>query len=56
MPFPTPGDFPNPGIKLAFLEYPALADGFFTSEPPGKFDGFCQMLYVLHSALRYDTK
>ena len=33
MPFPSPGDLPNPGIELAF---PALADGFFTTEPPGK--------------------
>ena len=33
LPFPTPGDLPNPGIKLAS---PALAGGFFTTEPPGK--------------------
>ena len=31
MPFPTPGNLPNPGIELAFLEYPSLADGFFTT-------------------------
>ena len=31
--FSTPGDLPNPGIKLAS---PALAGGFFTTEPPGK--------------------
>ena len=30
-PFPPPGDLPDPGIKLAF---PALAGGFFTTEPP----------------------
>ena len=30
-PFPSPGDLPNPGITS-----PALAGGFFTSEPPGK--------------------
>ena len=36
MPFPTPGDLPDPGIKLAAPAAPALADGFFTSEPPGK--------------------
>ena len=28
-----PGDLPNPGIEPAS---PALADGFFTTEPPGK--------------------
>ena len=29
LPFPTPGDFPSPKIKLAFLMSPALAGGFF---------------------------
>ena len=33
LPFPSPGDLPDPGIKLMS---PALADGFFTTEPPGK--------------------
>ena len=33
MPFPSPGDIPNPGIKPAS---PALADIVFTAEPPGK--------------------
>jgi len=33
LPFPFPGDLPNPGIKLAS---PALAGGFFTTEPPRK--------------------
>ena len=33
VPFPTPGDIPDLGIKLAS---PALLDGFFTTEPPGK--------------------
>ena len=33
LPFPPPGDLPDPGIKP---ECPALAGGFFTSEPPGK--------------------
>ena len=33
LPFPSPGDFPNPGIKPVS---PALASGFFTTEPPGK--------------------
>ena len=31
--FPSPGDLSNPGIELIS---PALADGFFTTEPPGK--------------------
>ena len=33
LPFPPPGDLPDPGIKLAS---PALAGGFFATEPPGK--------------------
>ena len=31
LPFPTPGDLPNPGIELASLLFPALVDGFFTT-------------------------
>ena len=30
MPFPPPGDLPDPGIKLMFIVSPALAGGFFT--------------------------
>ena len=33
LPCPPPGDRPNPGIKPAS---PALAGGFFTTEPSGK--------------------
>ena len=33
LPFPSPGDLPNPGIELMS---PVLAGGFFTTEPPGK--------------------
>ena len=36
LPFPTPGDLPNPGIKPMFLASPALAGRFFTTAPPGK--------------------
>ena len=31
LPFPTPGDLPDPGIEPASLESPALADGLFTT-------------------------
>ena len=34
LPFPSPGDLPNSGIKPAFPVSPALAGGFFTTEPP----------------------
>ena len=30
LPFPSPGDLPDPGLEPAS---PALADGFFTAEP-----------------------
>ena len=33
LPFPSLGDLPDPGIKTVS---PALADGLFTSEPPGE--------------------
>ena len=33
LPFPSPGDLPDRGIKPTS---PALAGGFFTTEPPGK--------------------
>ena len=36
LPFPTPGDRPDPGIKPTFLASPALAGGFFTIAPLGK--------------------
>ena len=36
LPFPPPGDPPNPGIEPASPVSPALAGGFFTTEPPGK--------------------
>ena len=36
LPFPPPRDLPNPGIESMFPVSPALAGGFFTTEPPGK--------------------
>ena len=33
LPFPSPGDLSDPGIEPVS---PALAGGFFTTEPPGK--------------------
>ena len=32
---PTPGDLPDPGIEAVS---PALADGLFTTQPPGRPD------------------
>ena len=36
LPFPSPGDLPDLGIKP---ESPVLAGRFFTTEPPGKPNG-----------------
>ena len=33
VPFPSPGDLPKPGIEPVS---PALAGGFYATEPPGK--------------------
>ena len=34
VPFPPPGDLPDPGIKSLYLASPVLAGGFFTAVPP----------------------
>ena len=34
LPFPPPGNLPDPGIKPASLAPPAMAGGFFTTAPP----------------------
>ena len=34
--FPPPGGLPDPGIESESPVSPALAGGFFTTEPPGK--------------------
>ena len=36
VPFPTPGDLPDPGIESSPLVSPALAGRLFTTAPPGK--------------------
>ena len=36
LPFTSPGDLPNPGIKPTYSEFPTLTGRFFTTPPPGK--------------------
>ena len=36
LPFPSPGDLPDPGIKLMSLPSPALQADSLPPEPPGK--------------------
>ena len=48
LPFPSPGDLPNPGIKPMSPVAPALAGRFFTTEPPrspNDFIGCSQVVY-----------
>ena len=50
LPFPPPADFPYPGIESTS---PALADGFFITEPQGKplyFHYLYHLCYVLFSS------
>ena len=44
LPFPPPGDLPDPGIKPAS---PALAGGFLTIEPPEKPQSY--MFYIFYT-------
>ena len=37
LPFPSPGDLPEPGIQTLFSVSPALAGEFFTTAPPRKY-------------------
>ena len=44
LPFPSPGDLPNPGIKP---EFPALQADALSSEPPGKPGSFIVYTLIL---------
>ena len=46
LPIPSPGNLPNPGIKPESSVAPALAGGFFITEPPGKPLGMCIQLLM----------
>ena len=50
LPFPFPGNRPNPGIKPTS---PALASGFFTTEPPRK--PFINAVCASRSAVCYSA-
>ena len=43
LPFPSPGDLPDIGIKPSSPELPG---GFFTAEPLGKPIGTCMYIYT----------
>ena len=46
LPFPSPGNLADPGIKPAS---PALADGFFTTEPLGKPEYIVSAVLIIDS-------
>ena len=48
LPFPSPGDFPNPGIEP---RSPVLQADSLPSEPPGKSSVNIQMLELSHRSL-----
>ena len=56
LPFPPPGDLPDPGIKLKSPASLVLAGRFFTSEPLGKplvySDSFLNSLFFLRKLCR----
>ena len=47
LPFPTPGDLPDPGIKPASLESPTLAGGFFTNCDTWEVVQYAQMYSII---------
>ena len=50
MPFPPPGNLPDPEIKTTSPVFPALAGGFFTTEPlekPSRENSIVQMIFQL---------
>ena len=48
MPFPSPGDLPDPEIEALS---PALAGRFFTAEPPGN-----PYVFIYYSAIKRNEK
>ena len=58
LPFPPPGDLPNPGIKPVSSESPVLAGGFFTTEPHGNYifkRGICKYKIYTIILAKMDT-
>ena len=50
-PFPPPGDILDPGIKPAFLVSPTVAEGLFTSAPPGNSNSFSISWYFTNTLI-----
>ena len=54
LPFPSPGDLPDPGVKPKFLALLALASGCFTTMPPGKLISYIMKTKYLILELKFD--
>ena len=57
LPFPPPGDLPHSEIKPTSLVSPALAGGFFITEPPSNYYIICSYDYgllLLQTERRWD--
>ena len=54
LPFPTPGDRPDPGIKLKLLASPALAGGFFTTS--ATWEALLQSWFIIAEGFRSKSK
>ena len=52
LPFPSPGDFPDPRIEPVS---PALAGGFFTTEPLRKTKRFLGKFSIYAQEYKYET-
>ena len=55
LPFPPPGDRPDPGIELKSPASPVLAGRFFTTEPPGEppdLPTYCLLFQVMVPVVR----
>ena len=58
LPFPIPGDLPNPGIEPTSRASPALAAAPFTTAQPGKplWDHYLSSLGLVSSTIKQPDK
>ena len=47
LPFPPPGDLPDPGIKPVSFMSPALAEGFFTTSAASSHSFYGHLIHQL---------
>ena len=52
LPFPSPGELPDPVMELVYLTSPALAGRFFTTAPPKKPTEICRVIKSHEAKIR----